>query len=85
MFAAKAKKKRDRRQEELDDEVVQTAILELKNCVQQFKSETSPRQTKNDGMLKVFSDCAGISSEMIALFLLGWPSNMVEFVGGSET
>ena len=84
MFAVKQSKKRQRRQKELNDEVVHTAIQELKTCVQKFKSETSPRQTNNDGILKVFSDCAGISSEMIALFLLGWPSSMVEFVGGCE-
>ena len=52
--------------------------------VQKYKSETSRRLTDNDGVLKVFSDCSGISSEMIALFLLGWPSSTVKFVGGSE-
>ena len=34
MLAASQSKKRHRRQQELDDEVVQTAIQELKNCVQ---------------------------------------------------
>ena len=84
MFADKQSQKRQLRQKELNDEVIQTAIQELKDCVQKYKSETSPRQTNNDGKLKVFSDCAGIPSEMIALFLLGWPSSKVEFVGGCE-
>jgi hypothetical protein len=36
------------------------------------------------GKLRIFADCAGLSSELIALAFLGFTSENMEFVGGSE-
>ena len=52
--------------------------------VKEHKNKRAPARTP-DGRLRVFSDCAGISSELIALKLLGFSSENLLWAGGSET
>ena len=46
-------------------------VAALRACVKENKSRRVPRREPG-GPLRVFSDCAGISSELIALKLLGF-------------
>ena len=36
------------------------------------------------GKLRIFADCVGIGSEMIALAIFGLEDKRMEFVGGTE-
>ena len=58
-------------------------VAALRACVKENKSKSAPRREPG-GPLRVFSDCAGISSELIALKLLGFQSEHMVWVGGSE-
>lgn len=55
----------------------------LRAFVKEHKNKRPPKMAPS-GKLRVFSDCAGISSELIALRLLGLTSEHMDFVGGSE-
>ena len=55
----------------------------LRAFVKEHKNKRPPRMAPS-GKLRVFSDCAGISSELIALRLLSLTSEHMDFVGGSE-
>ena len=58
-------------------------VAALRAFVKEHKNKRAPR-VASSGKLRVFSDCAGISSELIALRLLGLTSEHIDFVGGSE-
>lgn len=68
---------------ELPSQLVEEHIDKLRNFVKQHKLKNSGAPMPS-GRLRVFADCAGLSSETIALGLLGLTSEDVEFVGGSE-
>eukprot|EP00435_Cladocopium_sp_Y103_P064542 s501_g26.t1 len=63
-------------------EKLQKIYEDMKAYVKRYKDEVPPDRPANS-KLRVFSDCAGIGSEAIALNLLGL-SQQVTLVGGSE-
>ena len=67
----------------LSCDIVEKHIDELRALVKTQKTKRAPKAMPQ-GKLRVFADCAGISSETIALALLGMTSEHMEFVGGSE-
>ena len=69
--------------QELPKAVLEEHVAKLKSFVIQHKDKSPPR-TMPEGKLRVFADCAGISSETVALHLLGFDASTMEFVGGSE-
>ena len=68
----------------LSKRLLEDHVAALRACVKEHKNKRAPARTP-DGRLRVFSDCAGISSELIALKLLGFSSENLLWVGGSET
>jgi hypothetical protein len=62
---------------------VEKQIDKLRGFVKQHKLR-EPSQAMPSGKLRIFADCAGLSSELIALAFLGFTSENMEFVGGSE-
>ena len=72
-----------RKTPELPSYVVEEHIDNLRAFVKLHKSKRgSPKMPA--GKIRIFADCAGLSSETIALSLLGLTSEHMEFVGGSE-
>lgn len=69
--------------QELPDSMLEEHIAKLKAFVLEHKDKTLPR-VMPAGKLRIFADCAGISSETVALRLLGFDASTMEFVGGSE-
>ena len=67
----------------LEKQRLEKHVEALRAFVQEQKSKRAPRMAPS-GKLRLFSDCSGISSELIALRLLGLTSEHMEFVGGSE-
>ena len=68
---------------ELPCQFIEEHIDHLRAFVKLHKSKrASPKMPA--GKIRIFADCAGLSSEMIALSLLGFTSEQMEFVGGSE-
>ena len=57
-------------------------IAKLQAFVKEHKNDEPPRRPTN-AKIRVFSDCSGIGTEMVALLLLGLGQH-VEPVGGSE-
>jgi len=68
---------------ELPDAFLEQNIDKLRAFVKAHKDKRPP-QTMPAGRLRVFADCAGMSSETVALRLLGFDASTMEFVGGSE-
>ena len=65
------------------DDVISNATAELKALVQKHRDTLPPARV--DGMLRIFSDCAGLGTECLALFLAGFGSGCkLVSVGGSE-
>ena len=72
-----------RKTPELPSYVVEEHIDNLRAFMKLHKSKRgSPKMPA--GKIRIFADCAGLSSETIALSLLGLTSEHMEFVGGSE-
>ena len=79
-FGIGVKKKRN---EALPSSQVDDQIAALRAFVQEHKTKRKPARP-SDGKLRIFADCAGIGSEIIALGLLGFSKQDFEFVGGTE-
>ena len=62
---------------------VEEHIAALRDFVRDHKKRRKPAPMPK-GKLRVFADCVGIGSEMIALALLGFEDKHMEFVGGTE-
>lgn len=69
--------------QQLSHQFVEKQIDKLRGFVKQHKLR-EPSQAMPSGKLRIFADCAGLSSELIALAFLGFTSENMEFVGGSE-
>ena len=61
---------------------VEKAIADLRNFVLRHRSRSPPQAVP--GQIRVFSDCAGVGTELLVLVMLGCGSNLVS-VGGSES
>lgn len=72
-----------RKTTELPSHLVEEHIDKLRAFVKLHKSKRGSPKTPA-GKNRIFSDCAGLFSETIALSLLGLTSEHMEFVGGSE-
>ena len=79
-FGIGVKKKRN---EALPSSQVDDQIAALRAFVQEHKTKRKPARP-SDGKLRIFADCAGIGSEIIALGLLGFSKQDFDFVGGTE-
>ena len=67
----------------LDKDIVTQRKEELKSLVQQHRGRLPP--VREDGKLRIFSDCAGVGTELLALFMAGFGSSALISVGGSES
>ena len=67
----------------LSKKAVHRKIQKLKAFVQKHKNTTRPHPALNSEKIRIFSDCSGIGSEVIALALLGLKDHF-QVVGGSE-
>ena len=76
-------KKETSKADKLSNQFVEQEIDKLRAFVKQHKSRKASASMPT-GKIRVFADCAGISSETIALCLLGLTAEDFEFVGGSE-
>ena len=68
----------------LPSSTVEDHIAALRAFVQQHKTKRKPPKPSS-GKLRIFANCAGISSETIALALLGFKEQHFEFVGGTSS
>ena len=84
MSVSRARKWFQRRAaQELPTTVLEEHIEKLKGFVKEHKDKCRPKPMPQ-GKLRIFTDCAGLSSETVALSLLGLCSSHMEVVGGSE-